>query len=100
MEISNLTLGRENRRIFQKKLLLPWVKSVSQAKEKKKKKKSINQRLKKSKRKENKKRGSLDQTMSEQCAELSKLKQKISIKSNQSKTSDPLVSFDITCWGC
>ena len=75
MEISNLTLGRENKRIFQKKLLLPWVTTVSQEKRKEKeKKKSINQRLKKSKRKENKKRGSLDQTMSEQCAELSKSK--------------------------
>ena len=30
----------------------------------------------------------------------SKLKQKTGIKSNQSKTSDLLVSFDITCWGC
>ena len=53
MEVSNLALRRENKRIFQKKLLLPWVTTVSQEKRKEKeKKKSINQRLKKSKRKE------------------------------------------------
>jgi len=38
MEISNLTLGRENKRIFQKKLLLPWVTSMSQEKRKEKEK--------------------------------------------------------------
>jgi len=57
MEISNLTLGRENKKIFQEKLLLPWVRDVRQKQRKKKEKKkrkrkeSINQRLKKSKRK-------------------------------------------------
>ena len=66
MEISNLTLGRENKRIFQEKLLLPWVRDVRQKKKKKKEKESINQILKKNEG--NKKKGSLDQTISEQCA--------------------------------
>ena len=53
----------------------------------KKRKKSINQRLKKSKRKqkrkkEKKKRDSLDQTMFEQCAELSKANRKENSNSN------------------
>jgi len=45
MEISNLTLGRENRRIFQEKLLLPWVRDVRQKKRRKRKRerKRINQ---------------------------------------------------------
>ena len=83
MEISNLTLGRENKRIFQEKLLLPWVRDVCQKKGQKKKKKrekkkkGINQsKIEEKWRKieKKKKRGSLDQTMSEQCAELSKEK--------------------------
>ena len=36
MEISNLTLGRENRRIFQEKLPLPWVINVRWEKRKEK----------------------------------------------------------------
>ena len=36
MEISNLTIGRKNRRIFLKKLLLPWVINVLQKKRKEK----------------------------------------------------------------
>jgi len=40
MEISNLTLGRENKRIFQAKLLLPWVRDFRQ---KKRERKRINQ---------------------------------------------------------
>jgi len=39
MEISNLTLGRENWKIFQEKLILSWVRDVRQKKRKKKKKK-------------------------------------------------------------
>jgi len=73
----NLTLGRENKRIFQAKLPLPWVRDVRQKKRKIKKKnrKKKNQSIKdlrKAKENENKKEGSLDKTMSEQCAELSK----------------------------
>ena len=45
MEISNLTLGRENRRIFQAKLLLPWVRNVHQKKRTRKRRKK-NQSIK------------------------------------------------------
>jgi len=41
MEIFSLTLGRENRRIFQAKLLLPWVRDVCQKKRKREKKREI-----------------------------------------------------------
>ena len=51
MEISNLTLGRENKRIFEEKILLPWVRDVRQKKGQKKKKKR-----EKKKRKEKRKR--------------------------------------------
>ena len=62
MEISHLTLGRNNWKILQEKLLLPWVRDVRQKKRKKKKKKKkdiekevINQRLKKRKGKQKRK---------------------------------------------
>jgi len=42
MEISNLTLGRKNKRIFQAKLLLPWVRDKKK-KERKRERKRINQ---------------------------------------------------------
>ena len=59
MEISNLTLGRENKRIFQVKLLLPWVRDVRQ-KEKKEKEKRINQsKIEEQQRKIEKKKGGL-----------------------------------------
>ena len=82
MEISNLTLGREDWKTFQENILLPWVRDEQKQKEKKKKEKEkrkekeknqskIEEKQKKiEKKKKGKKRGSLDQTMSEQCAEL------------------------------
>jgi len=45
MEICNLTLGREGWKIFQEKLLLPWVRDVQKQK-KKEKKKEKNQSIK------------------------------------------------------
>jgi len=50
MEISNLTLGRESRRVFQAKLLLSWVRGVRQN-EKRKAKEKKTQRTKTTKKK-------------------------------------------------
>ena len=59
MEISSLTLGRENIRIFQDKLLLPWVRNVRKKKEKKSKKNQskIEEKQKKIEKKEKKREG-------------------------------------------
>ena len=59
MEISNLTLGKKDWKIFQQKLLLPWVRDVQKQKEKRKKdRKKKNQSIKIEERKiEKKKRG-------------------------------------------
>jgi len=46
MEISDLTLGRENKRVFQEKLLLPWVRDVLPKKKKREKRKKKKKKMK------------------------------------------------------
>ena len=74
MEISNLTLRRKNWKIFQEKLLLPWVRDMHykkgrKEKEKRRKRKKNQSKIKEKQQKIEKKNkmGSFDQTISEQC---------------------------------
>ena len=60
MEISNLTLEREVWKVFQEKLLLPWVRDVQ-------KHQSI--KIEERKNRKEEKGGSLNRTMSERCVQ-------------------------------
>ena len=126
MEISNLTLGRENKRIFPKEASFTLgYKCESREKKRERKKKinrskieekqkkkinrskieekqkerkrkiSIDQRLTKSERKEKKKRGSWNSTMSERCAELSE-RNKI-VKQRNKKKIKFSTTYGILC---
>ena len=85
MEVSNLTIGKKNRRIFQKKrayFTLGYKCALKEKKRKRKGRKSTNQRLEKSKRKNRKERKKKYEKVPwtrqclNKCAKLSKAKRK------------------------